>query len=229
VSKEILEDLEKVESKCGNGDDALVGLETSSFGDNKDFIIKTLRMAVKEAAARCGLSVKLGISFELSKAEVLSCRFYKVRNGWAIGKKPGRLLTRLGWSIKNMVGVKNPPVYQRFLGTLKSIENMTNFVPYARVYVQACISWLEKRNVVLIEPDWYEGKILANGSYKSRFCADTWMEFQKFYGSGFNATDEERFRKKVERSLMVHGLPCLIEDDSIEALTRLDAELESEF
>lgn len=192
---------------------------------NTEWLIKTFKTAelMKEQLSvwilRAGLIVKMRITREIMEAEFLSMRFYPVKDGFAVGKKPGRTMVRCGHLMKRN------HTEEEFKGLLKatliSYLPTSNHVPFLRKYVKIVLEHL--KDVKEVKPDFeYEDKyILGNLSVANE---ETWVSFHEVYG--LTQEDEEKFGEKLEACINKLGLACYLDCHSVDTLVQVEKDLD---
>lgn len=198
------------------------------------YFTNTQRMLVsfREHIVKIGLKVKVLTTENLLDSEYISCKFFRLVDGTvAIGKKPGRVLAKVGWFLNSNRSKKK---WLNILkGTLISYLATVKQVPFLRSYIYEVLNYLsdvvpefstdllfrlndkkgvqiilKKINVAFVEP---EDKV-------------DWVDFQKCYG--FNIQDELQFRKNLRDNLNIHGLHFIEYNPFLEILLRKEAQVE---
>lgn len=172
----------------GLGDDSLSLINRQdllrSFGSVENF-----RFALTKWYTDLGMKVKLGITDELTKAEYLSSRFYPTKDGYRIGKKPGRVLVKMAY-MSYKKGLNVDDYLAMFKGTLISYLPTANHVPFVRIYCRLYLQLLEGWRMTQTNDD----KWRLQGTVHD-LDPLTWAAFEAVYG--LNETDEQMFEQEL--------------------------------
>lgn len=165
--------------------------------------------------SRLGYEVKVGTSFNPTVGEYLSLRFYPVDGEYVVGKKPGRVLTKMG-TIMARQGVTGEQYYEYLKGTLISYLPTANHVPFLRKYV----------SVVLQRLAGYKAKFAIETAYRAQgriyeACDDTWAAFMDLYGSDL---DQER-ELEFEKALLSRPLQWMHDSAAVKQMFEIDFSL----
>jgi len=152
------------------GDDSLIVLRLSGLSEET----KTSMLSdVNQFNRSLGFSVKAKISTEWHEVEFCSSLFWPVEGGYVLGPKPGRMLPKMGWGLKELT---EPQVKGMLLG----MKMQCGFVPVLRKYVKYCLDLLGKAKTEIYND--------ARSIYKSfavehhSATSDTELFFFKRYG-----------------------------------------------
>jgi hypothetical protein len=172
--------------------------------------LKKMKRLYEEHCARLGYKAKVLISKNPMAVEFMSCRFYPTKDGCKIGKKPGRVLTKLGWFMATTKSATRTKAewYAIMRGTIKSYLPTGNHVPFLRVYLQVVDGFLAEYDVKE-----NTDKYLLTGPtiYEADWC--TWAAFEAVYG--YTPVDEEIFRVHLVESIERYGLSCVIDSPHV--------------
>lgn len=172
-----------------------------------------------EHCRRLGFIAKVQIEKVIIKAEFISCRFYPTSDGFIIGKKPGNVLTKLGWILKKAT-TKYTREYANslLLAIIKSYLPTATHVPFLRTYLQVVSNYLESRGVTPAT-DLYELQYKIKGTV---YLADeeTEVAFEECYGISVHL--EKEFKCKLISAIEQFGLPCLIDSEIVDGLFSVD-------
>lgn len=165
---------------------------------------------------RLGFSVKIGITNKPIECEFLSLRWYQVGSKLIVGKKPGRVLSKIGWFL-----AKTPRKRSEWLPLLKatmiSYLPTCNHVPFLRVYISTVLRHLKKvKDVQLSERD----SLRDPNSVVYEPTSETFVDFEELYG--LDRTSEKNFERHLDKAIRRHGLSCIIDSPYIEPLLRFD-------
>jgi hypothetical protein len=176
--------------------------------------IEAMRVALVAWATDLGYKLKVGVTDNVVKAEFLSSRYYPVGNGHAIGKKPGRVLAKIGYQL--FTQGRQPAEYLRNLkGTLISYVPSSNHVPFLRVYIREMLRHLSSYDALLDA----EAKHRQQGEL---YEADetTWAAFEAVYG--FGPGDEQVFADELKQHIARFGLTSVMVSHHVAELFRID-------
>lgn len=167
-----------------------------------------------------GLGYSLKVQYSVGvpeQVEFLSSRFYRTKEGLVIGKKPGRLMTKVGYFLKKQVDFE---VYLDYLkGSLESLGPVSNHVPFLRVYRWHVLSLLEARSAKVDHFDrMYK---MEYGGKDHDADEDTFFGFELVYG--LTRKDEARFSDYLKAT--VKRLPYLCSHEAIDEMVRVDDEM----
>lgn len=177
--------------------------------------------ALEHHASSLGFRLKIQISQNPTTVEYLSCRYYPVKPAhgvrFAIGKKPGRVLTKIGYMMTR--AGRRPEDYTRcLLGTLLSYRSTSMHVPFLRVYIQTLIDYL-----VGVKPIFDEAvvKYMLKGEEVYECSPETWEFFTETYG--LDAADEGDFKAEIESALEKFGIPMMLGSAHIDIMFAVDS------
>jgi hypothetical protein len=165
--------------------------------------IEKFQQALVDHAASCGFILKIDISKVFTEVEFLSSRFYPVRGGVAIGKKPGRVLSKIGAQLYK--GTQKIDRDRAQYGTMISYLPIANHVPFLRVYVQEIKLYYEKvfgfthKDAIFT---WDPYKLTGKEIYEAN--TETWAAFTGLYQ--LSLADENKFRRDFRSLLSKYGL-----------------------
>lgn len=201
------------------GDDSCGVVEGDKMSDAE--IQSMSKAVVKYIKDTFGFVTKIGMSTHPFDGEFTSGRFYPTNSGWKFGKKPGRLLVRLGFSIKK----GDVDVLAKFHGVIDSLASVVNHVPFARVYFDLCKKWLVAHKIGVIKPHWRQGKMIPTGFHDAD--DSTWVAFKRLYS--LDQTDEKVFKVNLKSHLKKFGLPSMMVSPIVKKLLQVDEEFASPF
>jgi len=169
-----------------------------------------------EIASELGVKIKIGYTGQMTRAEFLSKRIYDSDTGPYFGCKPGRLICKVGWFLSK------PNVYNQleiFHGTLISLKPVMENVPFARVYLNLCLQWLQEQNVSVSKP---KNKYQAERSFGVLGSLDfqTWVKFEEVYG--MSIFDEALFELEFKQALKQYGIPFIFHSEYLDQLLKVD-------
>jgi hypothetical protein len=196
------------------GDDNIIVLKRKDILDKfKGKIAFTDYM--RNYLKKFGFVAKLILTNTVEEAEFLSLKVYNTLTGYYVGKKPGRVLCRLGWLLDKIEYIQNPLEKARvFKGVLISYLPTSNHVPFLRVYVHTLL-----RHMAKIEAKHSEiSEYLLKGELKEADIA-TWVGFSDAYG--LTRTDEENFAAELEQGLKF-GNEVLIDSKFVKHLVQME-------
>jgi hypothetical protein len=194
------------------GDDNFVIL-ASTLVDR--FSVEVIIEKMKSFYAECGFIIKIEWSHDPTSVEFLSCRFYPVGNTYLLGRKPGKVLAKLGYGLATRPR-KQTEYYQLFKGTLLSLQSTGAHVPFLRVYISTCLSYLNN-----VDP-LFDGDAVHRSQDDTVVSptSETYVAFQLLYG--FDRHDEELFRQQLKKGIGKYGFSCLLTSDYVESLLKTD-------
>lgn len=206
--------------------EGVLGLNPSQYavavlGDDNFMMVKesainmdTFEQQLVAHMTSLGFSVKAEVTRDLCSTEFLSRRFYPVGNKYVIGRKPGRVLAKLGYTLSRLaMKVKTREAILK--GTLLSMLSESNHVPFLRVYVQVC---LEQLLTVKARFDVHDKLALAGKMYEP--TRETYQAFERVYG--LTKTDELRFEKRIRSAVRRDGLMTLVHSPEVIQLLKVD-------
>jgi len=184
-----------------------------------------------------GFSLKIQSSTNPTVVEFISCRFFPVGTAtfndddmvshkrdiigidsevvYAIGKKPGRVLSKMGWMLSKPNRSDNVWL-QLFMGSLLSYDATGSHVPFLRVYLDVCLKHCTKYGIIpIIDADI---KHRLRGTVKYVVTEATWDCFYEVYG--LTIEDENAFRIELERA--VKDLPYMLVSPVLQTLYDVD-------
>jgi hypothetical protein len=205
---------------------------------NHGFIVKHFRtcsnliLRLTAHMVTLGFKVKIEITGNLLRAEYISCKFFRQCNDTVlIGKKPGRVLSKMGWFLNKSRKVEQ--WIEVFKGTLISYLPTVNHVPFLRVYVEECLRRLtnvtarftedmkfrlmDRKTRKLVE------KLTSYAQINIKKVSINWVMFEDYYG--LSKHDEDQFRDWFVNNLK-YGFCTLSTNPWLQVL--LDKEKESE-
>lgn len=168
-------------------------------------------------ATRLGYNLKALIATDLTKAEYCSARFYPTQSGYVVGKKPGRILTKISMFLRKSENVD----YARLLmGVVQSYKPTGMHVPFLRVYLEVVEKHLTGVKPIYPSKDY----TMADRECDCYECDEvTWAAFEQVYG--FGPDDESEYRETLERNIRTLGLSHVASYPWIEAMFKIDFEL----
>jgi xanthosine utilization system XapX-like protein len=200
------------------GDDNLIFVNadvvSSHWGIDGNTLRRRLHDELLAWVTRAGFTLKVSVSWNLANAEYLSCRFYPTDDGYKIGKKPGRVLTKLGW----MLARSGKYDYDAHMyGTLLSYLPTANHVPFLRVVVNRLLAeFKSEATAPIYDRDGYfrmKGQVWKADEF-------TWAAFFDTYG--LTEGDEREFARHVDDCISKYGRRVLISSDAVDAMYRVD-------
>jgi hypothetical protein len=177
--------------------------------------LKNLSEALEQHSASNGYDLKVLYTENIVEAEFLSMKFFPVGNKYMVGKKPGRVLSKMGYMM-NRFPRTQLELTELFKGTLISYKATSWHVPFLRVYLQECLSYLSKYKAKFSETSEY----LLQGNTYCDPTVETWTAFEAFYG--LNVEDENIFRTDLRSKLKKHGLLYLHSSTYVEMMYELE-------
>lgn len=154
-----------------------------------------------EYAAKLGFKLKAAESANAYDIEFISCRFLDSNMGYCIGKKPGRVLAKLGWMMWKP-HLSWGEWEALFKGNLISYKSTASHVPFLRVYVRHFLELLKDVNAKF-DFDW-EHRL--TGTDFPQANTSTWVQFEETYGLTRN--DEAVFEKELKKKGMHELMHC---------------------
>jgi hypothetical protein len=199
------------------GDDLFVGFEVQAI--NAKFG-SPARMAEAFTAygKSLGLVVKVGTSLDITDGEFLSSRFYPVAEGYALGRKPGRTLVKIGFLLYK-AGRKPLELFRLMLGNLKSLLPTSAHVPFLRRYIAIVTDALFEKFAdlkALYAEDW----LFRLKGRTFDVCADTWAYFENLYGVGLS--EENWFSINLKAHIKKYGITSHFICDYVNRLFETD-------
>jgi len=116
------------------GDDAIIVLRVAGISQE---IIDQMLTDIKAYDLSMGYEATATITTHWYEAEFCSSLFWPVEGGFVLGPKPGRLLPKMGWNLKEL----KPPQVK---GMLLGMKIQCGFVPVLRKYVKHCLGAMGK-------------------------------------------------------------------------------------
>lgn len=183
------------------------------------------RKALKEWITACGFVLKLISTRNIIKAEFLSMKFFPCKVyghptwKYAVGKKPGRCLVKIGWLLD-----KQDMTYTKAKGLLKGVlmsyVATAMHVPFLRIYVRVLLSKL--KDVPYIEQ--YQNQFIVGSTEKqaAEVSESTWDAFLLFYG--LTKSHEKKFEKRLIKRLE-KGVRSLASDSDVDVLFQKELDL----
>jgi hypothetical protein len=203
------------------GDDNFTMLELSDvmrvFGS-----FEAMNAAFKQWCADLGLQAKCSTTDKITRAELLSMKFYHTKDGYRCGKKPGRVLAKLGWAMYKP-GLKKQDWDQLFKGTLISIRPVTNVVPMLGYFVNRCLQELEGVKAVFAEED-AEWRPITVSDYIPVGDETTINHFLEAYPT-ISRVDIKKFEEDLDKAIKKHGLRCKLNNDIVSRLLACEADV----
>lgn len=195
---------------AGLGDDNFTVIEREAliktFGS-----FKNMKELLVKHAQKLGFKLKVLITDNIVEAEFLSCKFFPItETTYAIGKKPGRVLTKIGWFLmKNGTAHRLEDEWKKVLaGMIKSYLPTGNHVPFLRVYL-----WMMQDYLKDVTPI-FTKKWMLQGMELYEATDLTWSAFYDFYG--LTESDERKFEQQIRLALKQFGLPCIVSSEYVE-------------
>lgn len=173
------------------------------FGTIENFKVKLSAWVTK-----CGFVYKVLVTRKPAYAEFLSMKFYPVEGGWAVGKKPGRCLAKIGHMLNIANGKRTLKEWNSlFKGTLKSYLPTANHVPFLRVYIRMALEHLKDVDATYSTEEW---QLLLNDSNQEihKPNDETWEYFTETYD--LDESDEKDFEELLRSNIKVNGFTCYI-------------------
>jgi len=209
-------------SMAVQGDDNFTILELKEVNEKFTSKGKNIADELKAWCASLGFIAKVKCTDVLSRAELLSMKFYTIGNSVVVGRKPGRVIARLGF-MKHKMGFKDEDYKASFKGTLLSILPLANHVPFLRVYVRLCLKELENVTAVFEEDD-RDWRVKCEGAQLHEADDGTWAEFIKAY-PGMNREVEKNFAKMLAEGFSKYGLSFQFNHTVVEYLLSCEADV----
>jgi hypothetical protein len=155
-----------------------------------------------------GFKLKIQVSANPTEVEFVSCRFFPVVGGYAIGKKPGRVLCKMGWMLWHPH--RSVDEYNSLLkGSMLSYRATGMHVPFLRVYLRVFNERLASVKAKVSDPS-YSHRLSGETTYV--VCKATWDAFELVYG--LTREDERVFERKLRKNIL--HLPMLSVDWMVE-------------
>ena len=155
------------------------------------------------------------ISDHPTMTEFLSCRFYPVLDGYAIGKKPGRVLAKMGWMLYKPN--RTQEVWRSLLkASLLSYKHTGLHVPFLRVYLRVLYENLKDVDALFEDPT-LQYRLKGDKLYV--VTAETWYAFERLYG--LDREDERDFEKLLRSQQPPYMFSCPM----IEKMYAVDSEM----
>lgn len=184
--------------------------------------IAKFEAALAEWVKTCGFKAKILSSSYICDVEFLSMKFYpaKVFNhsgmNHAVGKKPGRCLTKLGWLL-DKEDMTPAMALQIFKGVLISYKATAMHVPFLRVYIREHLTHL--KGVRTLSREQNKFIVGASEGALATATADTWDAFDLSYG--YTLADERRYENQLRNTLR-GGLGSLSHSKVVSDLFKLE-------
>lgn len=187
----------------------------------------------------CGFSVKTIFHREVLAVEFCSGRFYPVGSKLVFGRKPGRILTKIGF-MRVKPHQTEESVTSDLRGTMISYLEQGNHVPFLRRYIWEVLDHLEVSDTTFsdeallrmypeagyqigIARDMHQqqrrDRTLLNAKLHE-VDSNTWAAFKSVYGYG--KVDEELFAIQIRRTLLKHGLSSMYHSKVVENMAVSD-------
>lgn len=161
-----------------------------------------------------GFKLKVQMSRCPTDVEFVSCRFFPIANyKYAIGKKPGRVLVKLGYMMTKP-GRSRKQWLALLKGTCLSYLPTGNHVPFLRVYLQKMVNYIK------VNPKFDDKCQFRMGGCPQVANRDTFCYFEHTYGIGL--TEERMFARHIDEAISKHGLPCIIDSPYVDEMFRID-------
>jgi hypothetical protein len=169
---------------------------------------------LKKWVAALGYVLKVAVTSDILKAEFLSSRFYPVAGGHRIGKKPGRILSKIGFQLVAQ-GRISQEYAKLFHGTLRSYLPTANHVPFLRRYI-----WRLLKSFKKYSPSYSpEAKFRMKGLV-AQADESTWAAFEAAYG--LTEADEARFDRALSAHIREYGPTSVMPSDLVDRLFAVD-------
>ena len=149
-------------------------------------------------------------------SEFLSFRFYPTKSGLRVGKKPGRVITRLGVVRLSTTTKKDSNCYGILKSNLISMVPTSNHVPFLRVVIQETLKHLV--DVEVVETTKYNSTMNRGDVYEPD--EETFSAFEDYYGLSEN--DEFLFRLHFKNHLEKHGVVSVYHWNGLDKLYAKD-------
>jgi hypothetical protein len=169
-------------------------------------------------ATNLGFSLKIQMSRLVHQVEFLSSRFYPINGVYHLGKKAGRVLTKIGWMLQKQ-GRDFDENVKYMKGTLISLLPVANHVPFLRVYIQEFLNVLSGVETK-IDMDEYVYKDYLNGKCFEP-ALDTFNAFYEVYG--LSEEEEDVFRKELK--VCFNHYPYLLDSEYVDQMAKVDDEM----
>jgi hypothetical protein len=203
-----------------------VDFRMAVLGDDNFIVVraKTLKQSLSSMVNGLeewitNLGYKLKVQYSVGKpwvVEFLSSRFYPVGGVLRLGKKPGRVLVKIGWFLYRN-NIKDMATYTQYLkGSLVSLAPVANHVPFLRTYCKVVLDYLKEiQPLYNIEESMY--KMFTSGSIFEP-QDDTFVAFQEVYG--LDHQNELEFEKELKAC--VRKMPYLMNSPFIDSMLAVD-------
>ena len=192
------------------GDDNFLIVTKNAF----QLKIKSVQL-LESYAQNLGFKLTVMISDHPTMTEFLSCRFYPVLDGYAIGKKPGRVLAKMGWMLYKPN--RTQEVWRSLLkASLLSYKHTGLHVPFLRVYLRVLYENLKDVDALFEDPT-LQYRLKGDKLYV--VTAETWYAFERLYG--LDREDERDFEKLLRSQQPPYMFSCPM----IEKMYAVDSEM----
>ncbi len=165
---------------------------------------------VEETVLKLGYEVKVKLHRNPFDATFLSGAFLTVDGRWFWYPLVGRLLTKIGWTMRSVSSRRS---WIDFAGTLNSFATF-KYVPFLRVYIER-VSQLIPEKYRLTRPAVRWG--VEAGDVPPAPTEDTWDAFYQRYS--LSPADEVRFAEALSK---VTRLPFILDSQSVRDMVAID-------
>lgn len=194
-------DVEKGDLMLLNGDDnTLFRCLNRSRAVNEDLVAKNLR--------DLGLEPTLLVRTRIADVEFCSKIFLPTGDGWVLSPKPGRAMTKLGWSLRD----KSP---EQLLGETMGLKKDGHHVPFLRVVIRHTLRLIPRDVKPKKAPDKRPWEIHARQYHEC--VPSTWAIFTERYG--LTEADEVKFDELLSG---ITKLPAVYPCEDIVRLFEVD-------
>jgi hypothetical protein len=180
--------------------------------------IELFQQKLTEWVSGCGFVFKCLVTEKPVYAEFLSMKFYPVDGGWAVGKKPGRCLAKIGHMLKKNDTKRD--YRAMYKGTLLSYLPTSNHVPFLRKYIKIALEHLTDVNATYDHLDW-SALLHEQNATIHEANVDTWDYFQETYD--LDEQDESLFETELRSAIKEHGFTCYIHSEAVLRMIKTEA------
>lgn len=163
-----------------------------------------------------GFKLKIQVSENPTSVEFISCRFLPVKEGYALSKKPGRVLSKMGWMLYKPC--RSMKQWRALLkGSMLSYTATGLHVPFLRIYLNKMFE--ELKDVVA---DTTNPSLKYRIEGKERYTCNK-ATFEAMYEVyGLTKKDEERFSKQLDK---IKEFPYLLNSREVKLMASVDTAL----
>lgn len=170
---------------------------------------------LKSWISSLGYKLKIQASHIPEQVEFLSSRFYATRNGYRIGKKPGRVLTKIGYFMKKQ-HLSKDGYFEYLKGSLLSLGPVIQHVPFLRTYAKVVLDYLAKvKPRFNIRAQQYK---MQNGGQLYEADDETWLGFEQVYD--LTSSDEKVFENHLLK--WVNEMPAMVSSPYVDKMVLVD-------